>query len=232
MTVNRLFKASVFAIAIAATPFYCTSATAQTASPAQPAGGSGGFEAGKDYRVISPAQATSTGAGSVEVAEIFMFGCPGCFGFEPHLEQWLPTKPDYVTFVRIPAIWNGIAEMHARAYYTAEALGKNVEIAGPFFDEYHRKGNRLDTIDKLAEFFGRFGIAEKTFRDTFYSPAIDAKMKRAQELVKLYDVTSTPTVVVNGKYVTTGSMAGTYARWFAIIESLAASEHLGTSAKQ
>lgn len=231
MTLNDLFKAAALAAAIAALPLYSLPAAAQ-ATPAQPASGAGGFEAGKDYRIITPPQPTSSDGSEVEVAEIFMFGCPGCFGFEPHLEQWLPTKPDYVTFIRIPAIWNATADAHARAYYTAEALGKNVEIAGPFFNEYHRKGNTLDTIDKLAEFFARFGVADKTFRETFYSPAVDAKMKHAEELVKRYGVTSTPTVVVNGKYLTNGSMAGTYPRWFAIIESLAASEHLGTGPKQ
>ncbi len=231
MTSSELFRATVLAAAIAASPLYVSPAAAQVAAPAQPASGPGGFEAGKDYQVLTPAQPTTSDKNRVEVAEVFMFGCPGCFGFEPHLEKWLPTKPDYVSFVRIPAIWNAVAEMHARAYYTAEALGKSDEIAGPFFDEFHRKGNRLDSLDKLAEFFGRFGVAEKAFRETFYSAAIDAKMRRAQELTKSYHVTSTPTVVVNGKYVTTGTMAGTYPRWFAIIESLAASEHMGTGSK-
>jgi thiol:disulfide interchange protein DsbA len=153
-----------------------------------------------------------------------MFGCPGCFAFEPHLQDWLKKLPDYVSFVRIPAPWNPTATLHARAYYTAEELGKTREIAGPLFDEFHVKRNSLDSEEKLAAFFQPFGVEEATFRKTFESFAVGAKSNRAEDLIKRYHVTSTPTVVVNGKYLTTGSMAGTYDAWFAIIDDLVAQE--------
>jgi len=195
-------------------------ALAQSAAPA-----AGPIEAGKQYRELSPAQPTGADAGKIEVAEFFMFGCPGCYALEPHLQAWLAHKPDYVSFIRIPAQWNSVAELHARAFYTAEALGKVDEIDGPFFDEFHAKGNHLDTEEKLAEFFGRFGVDAAKFKSTFYSSEIETKLKSALELVQRYKIPSTPTVIVNGKYLTNGSMAGTYDGWFAIIDELAAREH-------
>ena len=60
--------------------------------------------------------------------------------------------------------------------------------------------------------------------DEFGEPA-RAKLKRADELVGRYRVQSTPSVVVNGKYLTVGRMAGSVDAWFAIIEELAAREH-------
>jgi thiol:disulfide interchange protein DsbA len=127
--------------------------------------------------------------------------------------------------VRIPAPWNAVAVLHARAYYTAEALGKTDEIDGPFFNEFHVNRNFLDTEAKIASFFAKHGVDETTFTNTFNSFAVDAKIKRAEDLVKRYRVPSTPAVVVNGKYLTSGSMAGSYEQWFAIIDELAASEH-------
>jgi thiol:disulfide interchange protein DsbA len=153
-----------------------------------------------------------------------MFGCPGCFGFEPHLQSWLPKLPDYVSFVRIPAPWNATADLHARAYYTAQSLGKTNEIEGPLFNEFHIKQNYLDSEEKLAAFFKQFGVDDTAFRNTFESFAVDAKVGRAQDLIKRYRVPSTPSVVVNGKYLTNGSMAGSYETWFAIIEELIAKE--------
>ena len=195
------------------------------------------FEAGKHYAVLTPPQPTSTDPGKVEVAEIFMFGCPGCFGFEPYIEAWLEQKPDYINFVRIPAQWSSHPEspMHARAYYTAEALGKLGEIERPFFDEVHMKGNLLDTEEKLTTFFAAHGVDAATFKSTFNSFAVNAKLKRAEELVQRYRVQSTPTVIVNGKYQTVGRMAGSVDAWFAIIEELAAREHAaagGTASAQ
>jgi protein dithiol oxidoreductase (disulfide-forming) len=190
------------------------------------------FEAGKHYAVLTPPQPTSTDPGKVEVAEIFMFGCPGCFGFEPYIEAWLEQKPDYINFIRIPAQWSSHPEspMHARAYYTAEALGKLGKIERPFFDEVHMKGNLLDTEEKLATFFGAHGVDAATFKSTFNSFAVNAKLKRAEELVGRYRVQSTPSVVVNGKYLTVGRMAGSVEAWFAIIEELAAREHAASGA--
>lgn len=207
-----------------------TAAATSWQAAAQPTVATPPFEAGKHYTVLSPAQPTSADAGKIEVAEVFMFGCPGCFGFEPHIQGWLERKADYVEFVRIPAPWNPAAVLHARAYYTAEALGKVAEIEAPFFQEFHTKRNYLDTEAKLAEFFGRFGVDAATFKSTFNSFAVNAKLKRAEELIKRYRVQSTPAVVVNGKYLTSGQLAGSYDAWFAIIDDLAARERAAASA--
>jgi protein dithiol oxidoreductase (disulfide-forming) len=187
------------------------------------------FEAGKHYTVITPAQPTSTDAGKIEVAEVFMFGCPGCFSFEPHVQRWLGRKADYINFVRIPAMWQPAAPLHARAYYAAEALGKAAEIDGDFFSEIHVNRNMLDTEAKIAALFAKHGVDEATFKSTFNSFAVNAKVKRADELVRRYRVGSTPTVIVNGKYSTSGSLAGSYEAWFAIIDDLAAREHAAGS---
>jgi len=189
------------------------------------------FQAGKHYTVLTPAQPTSTDGGKIEVAEIFMFGCPACFGFEPRIQGWLEKKADYVNFVRVPAQWSSHPEsvIHARAYYTAEALGKLQEIEAPFFNEVHRNGNLLETEEKLSAFFAAHGIDEAAFKSTFNSFAVNAKVKRADELVRRYRAQSTPTVIVNGKYVTGGQMAGSYEAWFAIIDDLAAREHAAAS---
>jgi len=85
------------------------------------------FREGAHYELLTPQQPTSTDGDMVEVAEVFMYSCPHCFTFEPYLEQWSEGKADYVNFVRIPAAWNSLAELHARAFYAAEVLGKGEE---------------------------------------------------------------------------------------------------------
>ncbi|HEX7238383.1 MAG TPA: thiol:disulfide interchange protein DsbA/DsbL [Gammaproteobacteria bacterium] len=189
------------------------------------------FQAGKHYTVLTPPQPTSTEPGKVEVAEIFMFGCPGCFGFEPYIEAWLEHKPDYINFVRVPAQWSSHPEspLHARAYYTAEALGKLGTFEQDFFNEVHKNGNLLDTEPKLVAFFAAHGVDEAAFKSTLNSFAVNAKLKRAADLEQRYRVQSTPSVVVNGKYLTVGRMAGSVEAWFAIIEELAAREHAAAS---
>ena len=62
------------------------------------------------------------------------------------------------------------------------------------------------------------------FDATFDSFAVSTKVQRAKELVSRYRIPETPTVVVNGKYLTRAALAQGYDRWFAIIEELAATE--------
>ncbi len=187
------------------------------------------FEAGKHYAVLANAKPADTSRDKVEVAEIFMFGCPGCFAFEPHIQRWLASKPEYVEFVRIPAPWNPPALLHARAYFAAEALGKAQEIDGPFFEQIHAKGNPLDSEAKIAALFAAHGVDGDTFETAFNSPSVTAKLERAEELIRLYRVQSTPTIVINGKFLATGPMAGSYTTWLAIVDELAAREHEGQS---
>jgi thiol:disulfide interchange protein DsbA len=222
--------ALLLAAALAVAAGHRSEAQAPGPTAAAPAGGDTQFQAGKHYQRIAPAQPTSSATNKIEVAEIFMFGCPGCFAFEPHLEAYIEKLPADVSFIRIPAPWNAVADTHARAYYTAEALGKLGEIERAFFNEFHVKKNYLETEDKLASFFAQFGVDETTFRNTFKSFAVNAKVSRAQDLVQRYKVPSTPSVVVNGKYLTNGQMSGSYDTWFAIINELIATER-GAAAK-
>lgn len=185
------------------------------------------FQLGKHYNRLSPTQPTSSAPDKVEVAEIFWYGCPHCFALDPYLKSWIAKKPEYVSFVRVPTVWSPVARIHARAYYTEEALGKTAEMHEALFHEIHDAQNPLDTEDKLQAFFAKFGVDAATFNGTFDSFAVHAKLQRADELSRRYRVQSVPTIVVNGKYTTDVGMAGGNDELFALIGELAASEHAG-----
>jgi len=183
------------------------------------------FQLGTHYNRLSPTQPTSSAPDRVEVAEILWYGCPHCFAFDPYVKTWVATKPDYVSFVRVPAVWNPLVRLHARAFYTADALGKGAEMHDSLFREIHENNNPLDTEDKLRDFFGKFGVDAAAFKNAFDSFAVHTKLERADELNRRYQIRSVPTIVVNGKYVTDAGMAGGYEQLFALINELVAAEH-------
>jgi thiol:disulfide interchange protein DsbA len=186
------------------------------------------FELGTNYIRLSPTQPTSSSPTFVEVAEVFWYGCPHCYAFESTLKAWNASKkPGYVKFVRIPAVWNPLLRLHARAFYTAAELGKGDEMHDAFFNAIHVEHNPLDSEEKLAEFFGRFGVDADTFKKTFDSFAVQEKMQRADELNRRYRIDSVPSLVVNGKYVTNGGMVDSYDDMLALVNELAASEKSG-----
>jgi thiol:disulfide interchange protein DsbA len=184
-----------------------------------------GFVEGQHYRRIAPAaQRTSSSPDQVEVDEFFMHSCIHCFNLEPYVQAWLPNKPDYINFVRIPTTWNPMVKMHAQAFYTAQTLGKLEEMHLPFFREMHENRNYLETPDAMAAFFGRFDVSRADFEKTFNSFTVNTSVNRADELGRRYRVDSTPTIIVNGKYTTGPGMAGGYEEMFELIEALAAAE--------
>lgn len=188
----------------------------------------GRFELGVHYLRLSPTQPTSSNPDQVEVCEVFWYGCPHCFNFDPLLEQWRERQPDYVSFVRVPAVWNDLLRLHARAFYTAEELGKGAEMHSELFREIHERGNRLDSEATLTEFFGRFGVDAAAFKTAFDSFAVQTKLQRADELSRRYRIGSVPTIVVNGKYTTDATQAGgTYEDLLALTDELVAAERAG-----
>jgi thiol:disulfide interchange protein DsbA len=187
----------------------------------------GRFELGTHYMRLSPTQPTSSNPDQVEVAEVFWYGCPHCFAFDPLVEQWRAQKPAYVNFLRIPAVWNPLLQLHARAFYTADALGKGAEMHSEFFREIHERGNMLDSEAKLQAFFGRFNVDAAAFKTAFDSFAVQEKLQRADELNRRYRIGSVPTIIVNGKYTTDGPSAGSYEELLALVDELVAAEREG-----
>jgi thiol:disulfide interchange protein DsbA len=182
------------------------------------------FQLGTHYRRLSPTQPTSSSPEQVEVAEVFWYGCPHCRTFDPYLQSWQTRKAEYVNFVRIPAVWNPLVRLHARAFYTAEALGKSAEMHDAFFTEMHVNGNSLESEAKLQAFFAGFGVDPAAFKTAFDSFDVHRMVQRADELSRRYEIASVPTIVVNGKYVTDGGMAGGYEPLLELVDELAATE--------
>ncbi len=178
----------------------------ETANSGAPAAKAAAYIAGRHYRVLATPVATGLGANKIQVAEFFMFGCEHCFSFEPVLDAWRERQPPYVELVRVPAVFNATAQLHARAFYTAEALGKLDEVRMPFYEEIHVRGNALANEGAVKAFFGRFGVDAKSFDAAFNSPGVAARVQHAAELNRQYGVSATPSIGVNGRYVTDPSM--------------------------
>lgn len=181
------------------------------------------FQEGTHYRQLDTPIPTSSGD-KIEVLEIFWYGCPHCFHLEPTVEQWLKTKPANVEFVRLPAILGPSWEMGARAFYVAEQLGVQEKIHSPLFNAIHVEKQRLQTKEQLAEFFAKHGVDKAAFEQAYSSFDVETKLRKSQQLVQRYQVDGVPMVVVNGKYVTNGSMAGSPAGVFQVVDYLIAKE--------
>ncbi|MDH5445162.1 MAG: thiol:disulfide interchange protein DsbA/DsbL [Gammaproteobacteria bacterium] len=159
-----------------------------------------GIKEGVSYERINPPVAKSTSGKTIEVVEMFWYGCPHCFQFEPKLHKWLKKKPANVKFVRVPATFRPLWKLHARAFYAAEVLGVSDKMHKQIFDTYHLKRDRLDTKEKLRALFVKNGVKASDFDDVFHSFAVETKLARADDLTRRYGISGVPSMIVNGKY--------------------------------
>ena len=191
--------------------------------PAMTAHGAGIDPTGK-YDLITPPQPTDT-PDKIEVLEVFWYGCPHCFSFLPNMEQYDESKPDYVALRRMPAIFRDSWVAHARAFYTAELLGVEEEIHRPMFETIHLRKQALDSKEELRKFFEKYGVSNDDFDKTYDSFAVETLLRKSQVMQQRYGVRGTPTVIVNGKYRVSGSLAGSRENVIKVIEALVEREH-------
>lgn len=181
------------------------------------------FVEGNDYQTISPPVQTSS-ADKVVVTEVFWYGCPHCFRFEPYVERWSSNLPEGVVFEQMPSSLNKRWIEHARAYYSFQMMGVLDEVHRDFFDAIHLDRQRLMDLDSIAEFVAARGLDEKAFRENYYSFPVETQIRKNSQKERRYGHRGVPAVIVNGKYLVSASLAGSNERMIEIINFLVGRE--------
>lgn len=176
------------------------------------------------YKELATAQPTRTGD-KIEVVEVFWYGCPHCYHFEPVIEKWLEEKSEYIEFIRMPGILGKNWLPHARAFYAAEKLGILEEIHEPLFDAIHKDKRKILDEKSLRAFFSEYGVSGADFDQAYNSREVEDKVRAAFSAGKNYALTGVPAIIINGKYTTSESMAGSFEKIIAVINTLAAKEY-------
>ena len=172
-----------------------------------------------DYRAIMP-QSVQVPAAQIEVIEFFWYGCPYCNSLQPVFERWISRKPADVTVRRIPAVLRENWAPHARVFYTLEALGEVERLHQRAYYSYHVEELAMSRPEAMSEWAIRNGIAREHWDTAYNSAAVQRKVEEAAQLTRAYSVTGTPSLVVDGRYLTSGSMSETLDGLIPILDGL------------
>ena len=157
------------------------------------------LEAGKTYIELNSAVPVAV-PGKIEVVELFWYGCPHCYAFEPVVNPWAEKLPSDVNFVRLPAMFGGPWDAHGQMFLTLEAMGVEHKVHAAVFNAIQKEGKRLTDKEEMADFLATQGVDKAKFLQTFDSFAIKGQIVKAKELAKKYEISGVPTMVVDGKY--------------------------------
>jgi thiol:disulfide interchange protein DsbA len=176
------------------------------------------------YKELPSQQPTTTGK-KIEVVEVFWYGCPHCYQFEPTINKWLKEKAEYIEFVRIPGVLGPQWVPHARAYYAAQNLGVLEKIHQPLFSAIHNEKRKIIDEKSLKSFFAEHGVDGNDFDKAYQSKEVEENVRYAFTMGQRYELTGVPAVIINGKYGTSASMAGSFDKVVDVINTLSAKEY-------
>ena len=180
---------------------------------------------GKDYLLLSKPAPSEAPAGQIEVVEFFWYSCPHCNEFEPQLEAWAAKAPKDVSLRRVPVSFRPDFEPQQRLYYVLEALGKVAALHKKVFYAIHVEKQTLNTADLVTAWAQKQGIDKAKFTELYNSFPVNMKARKATQLQEAFIVDGVPALGVDGRYYTSGSLAGNMAR------ALTVTDHLLTLAR-
>ncbi len=181
------------------------------------------FKEGVEY-VTLPNPVPTSHPDKVVVTEIFWYGCPHCYRFEPYVEKYKAKLPEGVVLEQMPSVLNPSWAEHARAWFALQQMGVVGQVHKKIFDAMHLKRMRLNNVDDMAKFLAQNGVDEKKFREMYHSFPVDTMLRKAGQIERKYGHSGVPTVIVNGKYRTSASMTGSNAKTIDVIDYLVKKE--------
>jgi thiol:disulfide interchange protein DsbA len=164
------------------------------------------YRDGQNFRTIQPPIDTGLEDGKIQVVEVFWYGCPHCYSFEPYVQEWQKGLADDVEFVYLPAPMNDVWALHARVFYTAQKLEVLDEVHQAFYDAIHDQGRELRSESAILRFINQRGLDADEFREVMRSEEIRRKVTEAGQDVQEYGVEGVPTLVIDGEAVVSASM--------------------------
>ena len=167
-----------------------------------------------------------TESDKVVIYEFFWYGCPHCYNLEPTINNIESNLDKDTILIKVPVALRDSWELHAKVYYALQQMKLDDNLHEKVFAEIHVNSNRLDTKEKLGNFIREEGYDADKFLSILDSFGTEIRVKKASRLANQYQIKSVPTLIINGKYETSGSYVSSYAELYDVVQLLVDKERL------
>ncbi len=161
------------------------------------------------------------------IYEFFWYGCPHCYNIEPTMDRIEADLEKDTRVVKLPVALRDSWIPHAKLYYALKQMDKIDLVHNLIFEEIHLEDNRLNTEQQMIDFLGKHGIDTDKFIEKYNSFGTEARIKKASNLAKQYQIDSVPTIIINGKFLTSGSYVSSYDELYSVVNLLVERERNG-----
>ena len=185
-----------------------------------------GLSSDATQKYIQISNQKQTESDKIVIYEFFWYGCPHCYNLEPTMDRIESNLEKDTILVKVPVALRDTWESHAKAYFALQQMKLDDNLHKKIFTEIHINSNRLDTKEKLTQFIEDEGYNSKRFSEIFDSFGTDLRVKKASRLANQYQITSVPTLIINGKYKTSGSLVSSYEELYDVVQLLINKERI------
>ena len=161
---------------------------------------------GAEYTTLKNPQPVQAEGKKVEVIEFFMYHCPACYALEPAMLAWVKKQGDKIVFRRIHLPLTGDNDPEAHMFLTLEAMKLEDSLHAKLLTTWHVERRRLKSDADNLDWAVKNGIDKDKYLAAYNSFSVVTKLKSAGRVAGTYEVNSTPTLIVNGRYLTNPSI--------------------------
>ncbi len=169
------------------------------------------------YVNVNPPQATEPD--KIEVLEFFSYSCPHCAVVEPMIAEWKKTLPADVVLKAVPVAFNAAMKPLQELFYALEAVGRS-DLHPKVFNAIHQEKKRIFTKDAIVAWVASQGVDKTKFTAAMDSFGVKSKVQRADQLAKGYAIQGTPSLAVDGRFLTSPTEAGGYQQMIDVANDL------------
>ena len=182
--------------------------------------------ADSSQKYVQISEQAQTESDKIVIYEFFWYGCPHCYNIEPTMDNIEANLDKDTILIKVPVALRDSWELHAKAYYALQQMKLDDNLHEKVFAEIHINSNRLDTKEKLAYFIKEEGYDADKFLNILDSFGTEIRVKKASRLANQYQIKSVPTLIINGKYKTSGSHVSSYEELYDVVQLLVDKERL------
>lgn len=155
------------------------------------------FEEGTHYSTLNREASSEP-----EVIEFFSYACGGCNSFQQFMNRLEQAADDKLEINYVPVgFGRPDFEANQEMFYVMQAYGKVDELHDDVFRRIHIDHKSIRSEGAAKEFLAEHGITSEEYDEAAKSFATQVRIKRADQLTRDMRISSTPTVVVNNRYV-------------------------------
>lgn len=196
----------------------CAGTTLGLATSAAQAQGGAPVE-GKDYqRLATPLPAPS--GGKIEVVDFFGYWCPHCNAFGPLLDVWAKKLPGDVQLRRNPVAFRDSTIPLQKVYFALDEMKLSETMHRRVFAAIHVDRQRLEDPAEIVAFMNKNGVDGAKFLEYYNSFSVQTKARQASQLAQAYRLDGVPAIGIQGRFLTSPSMAGSPERALAVANYL------------